>query len=1027
MRPFLSLRTLFRTPLKTFLIFILIAAASFAVVSRVTDLAITSREVSRVSSFYRGICALDTGIPASTADIVRTSMLSLPNDVPPALTKDEIDAFSSLKQVTSVDTRYMTAGIIDFNLGDEVNRSAGVSSNIANIGDSAQNFAYSYTSRFIIEATYQNSAADGGILTLCFEDCKILAGDPSILLSSYLNVQVFTLDGLSRSISRAGSGFVEREYYYIKNNPYGQSFVNTLIKGNRYLLIGRWEPHNPINTEFLGDQDTLNFCPSVINLTGKPENYLETEEFAPVRELIDITNSDKNTVDMVYTSDMRSIPRFSEQKSVIKQGRALTADDTNACIVSGTFLRMNHLKLGDTINVGLCSKLFEQNCALGAIAYTPDRYSTPVKNVNLTIVGTYEDTDTVEDQLGTAFWSYSVRTIFVPLSLLPVEVPKDHVFKPGEYSFIIGDPRNIDGFLKDAKPLADKFGVKLRFDDGGWLEVSNNISTGRITSTITASLFLTAAAVALLLAIYVFIWRNKKVYVIMRALGTPRGKIQSSLVLPLAFLTILAVPLGGLIGLNFTSKSVVPVLKAYTEIVPNYTPDASIPISIAFACFIGIIMVLIALTFLFLRKLAKTSPLDLMQGDRVNIKVKKISETKSGVVTPVSQFTPVSVPNTLTPKHGKYSALNHIISYIFRHIRRTKWKSVMLILLAVLMCGAMGTLTIVQTSYSKMDIKGYLAYGESDALADAAISPLLKDVYYWGKMDGALCGTQSTAVYVTNNVDRCLNDLGAKNYNISYIDGFQGLSVERSEFIISKELAQALGISLGGETYLVNEINKNKNMNDSAYSDIYKMNFKVAGIIDSPDLGLAVFAPAHGGLEKVFLGKYTIKNCEFTIADNTKIKEAQDFVSTLETRSRRIAYYAKSSLDKAELDNITKTMKLLKALFPVSVVVAVIIGLFASGLSIMQSSKEVAVLRVLGTTKKRTRCMLIFEEIILCMLGIAVAMVGLVMYNIDLFSQSAETIIFCIILYFLGCLCAIIFIAYFVTKNKVLEILQVKE
>ena len=130
MRPLLSIKTLFRTPLKTFLIFILIAAASFAVFSRVTDLAITSREVSRVSSFYRGICALDTGVPTNTSDLVRSSMLSLPNDVPPALTKEEINAFSSLKQVTSVDTRYMTAGIIDFNLSDEVNYSGGVSSKI---------------------------------------------------------------------------------------------------------------------------------------------------------------------------------------------------------------------------------------------------------------------------------------------------------------------------------------------------------------------------------------------------------------------------------------------------------------------------------------------------------------------------------------------------------------------------------------------------------------------------------------------------------------------------------------------------------------------------------------------------------------------------------------------------------------------------------------------------------------------------------------------------------------------------------
>lgn len=46
-----ALKTLLRSPLKSLLTFLLIAAASFALFSRVTDYAITTREAGKAESF----------------------------------------------------------------------------------------------------------------------------------------------------------------------------------------------------------------------------------------------------------------------------------------------------------------------------------------------------------------------------------------------------------------------------------------------------------------------------------------------------------------------------------------------------------------------------------------------------------------------------------------------------------------------------------------------------------------------------------------------------------------------------------------------------------------------------------------------------------------------------------------------------------------------------------------------------------------------------------------------------------------
>ena len=64
MRNSLALKTLLRSPVKTLLTFLLIAAASFALFSRITDYAVTSREAANAESFYHGVAALDNTVPA---------------------------------------------------------------------------------------------------------------------------------------------------------------------------------------------------------------------------------------------------------------------------------------------------------------------------------------------------------------------------------------------------------------------------------------------------------------------------------------------------------------------------------------------------------------------------------------------------------------------------------------------------------------------------------------------------------------------------------------------------------------------------------------------------------------------------------------------------------------------------------------------------------------------------------------------------------------------------------------------------
>ncbi len=63
MRKTIALKSLLRAPVKTLLTFLLIAAASFALFSRITDCAVTMREMAAARDVYHGAAALDNTVP----------------------------------------------------------------------------------------------------------------------------------------------------------------------------------------------------------------------------------------------------------------------------------------------------------------------------------------------------------------------------------------------------------------------------------------------------------------------------------------------------------------------------------------------------------------------------------------------------------------------------------------------------------------------------------------------------------------------------------------------------------------------------------------------------------------------------------------------------------------------------------------------------------------------------------------------------------------------------------------------------
>ena len=205
--------------------------------------------------------------------------------------------------------------------------------------------------------------------------------------------------------------------------------------------------------------------------------------------------------------------------------------------------------------------------------------------------------------------------------------------------------------------------------------------------------------------------------------------------------------------------------------------------------------------------------------------------------------------------------------------------------------------------------------------------------------------------------------------------------------------------------------------------------YKVVGIVDSGDetLDHGIFAGIRGDVVGLYGMDFSVDYCEFTLADNDRVGELETFME--DKMNSKIAYapYAWYTIESGGLENITRIQEILETVFPIAVAAAVLVGVFAPLLVILQSAQEAAFLRILGATKKRVFCMLMFEQVFLSIAGIFLVSGGIALFNPGLFAKSLQTLAACFGLYLLGGICGAAAASVQVTRGRLLELLQVKE
>ncbi len=1021
MRKSIALKTLLRAPVKTILTFLLIGAATFALFSRITDYAITTRESAKAESFYHGAAGLDNSTP---------SIGEYTPDPRPWPTDAQIKEFSSLPGVTLADTRYTTDGLVN---------------NYKRVIEQESSFE---ENEFILEGTYDGyEEYDSGYLYISFHDVTVHGGEIDYNPDRPLKINAQNPD-------TAYKHMYSREFFY------------DMKKGSRYLILGTYSEKSGSALElgnlwymqtnrewYMGENEEF-----IIEIDGLDEDYLETEEFAWFKGRIAAINQSTSVYDIIYTSDMRAIPYVNERKMVVSKGRPLTEGDTDVCVVSNYFLETYGLSIGDKLHIEFGDKLLTGQGEFGSRYRDAEYLSNFVASADLEIIGAYDFTNEWIERLQESFWSYGPATIFVPSSLLPVEIPKNHEIFMGDFSVFIENPDDIETFRNAAEPMSAELGLGLRFSDGGWYGMKDNIETGSLASLLATILYVFGSALALLLAVYLYIGRNKQSYAIMRTLGVTGKKAGFWITLPLCVLSVFAILIGGITGLLYASYTAAKALASMSDSsAPDgyvYVLSSAIPVGVVAFCLILELLFILFVLLLFLQKMKKISPLELLQENEMAAKKTGILRNRfvsAKHKTEITDTSPipegldiVKLSTILNPKeafdapNGKYSAPRQVCAYILRHMQRGLGKTVVSLVLTIVLAGGIGTFALArlayQEAYRELDVKGRTMKFVSSYIIDYSDSDLMKDLYYYNlysvRVNGV--GVLSPMTF-TNDLDRYLTD----DYTITYGEGYDSSVFDGTGpvCLIGKTLAENLGVDPGDSITL---------MSESLYSfmpQVYDEDelefaieragkpYQVAGILESEnaDVNNGIFSVVNEAAENLYSQPFPVDYCEFTVADNEKILELNNLLE--EQKSKGIQYSPTASfhIDSDLFKNTKRILNLLESLFPIAVAAAILIGVFGPGLVIIQSAQEAAFLRILGVTKRRARSIMLFEQIGLCIAGIMLVAGILALCSPGLFIRSIETLSFCWILYFLGCVCGALTASIQVTRYKILELLQVKE
>lgn len=1017
MRRSVYLRSTLRQPVKTIFLLLLVGVISFTFLVRGLECALVYRETDRLGSYYRSIASL---VPLE-GDPDRT---------------DVTDYLETLPEVKLVNRTRRTSGIQPPGHYNADLDGSAFPSDVAppeTVAVSPTNVVFYgilQKSSMVVHGYSINDDWDGRILA--FEVDKVVLGYPEYV-SPGKQVWLMGYDGTPDFFDELepGKRYLVRGYYDT-NVDYNFCFTYKDNSHYRFMLV-------PVRPE-----------EQIYVVEAEEDVDLTAPEYAKLAEDIRLADENLRGLYICAVADASSRPdtQESSRTEYLVEGRWPDAEDNaqgrRVCSIDQGLAQCRGLKLGDTLEV----ELLNVHSDLGYSGYDLDaiqnHFTVPRQKERYEIVGIHRRYPTWD---GYYFSMYS-NFVYVPLSTFPQDFALTYSTDNTADSFELDSPDGKDGFLARHKDALAQMGFQASFLENGWDNFTAAAEPMQRSALYNAVLFGIILLMALCLAVFAYFRFRRKEAVISRALGDGAAKCVWGISAPMLLLGLVGIGSGGALAWRYVSghmETLLSGLEGYEE------GAATLPLWMVFAFCGGVLLLLMVVTLLFAIFLMKKPVLALLQGGGPQAKAQKTAPTapipafSGGSRGPAVEFAPSLAAPTPGARGWRYT-----LRFVRRHILRAPLKSLLALLLAGVFLVGLAAIQVtlrrdkaeLDTLYQTIEVDveitkarpgdftrlGYIGKTAVRALLE---SEYVKDHYLEAVMEVSLSKEDATGV-VGDMADK-ITIYGLEDFD-TFAREHGGGSIEyaahRGNYIFSApegtltSSVVVLPRSLADHhaTYL-RLTNKQCTLGG----------YRVAGYFDGLDQNSALMP-----LSKVtaYSGMYPYVKARFTL-DPARNRELDDFLAlvdqTLTLRTAGAVELTAVVWDqelKQVIEPLEQSIAFMEILYPITVALSLIVSAGAALLLVILSSRESAILRVLGTEKRRVMAALCLQTVIPCVIGLLAGFAVTQLYIGTALGSAKELLLPTLAQaggYLLAALAAATVTAAALSKRNPLTALQAKE
>ena len=393
-------------------------------------------------------------------------------------------------------------------------------------------------------------------------------------------------------------------------------------------------------------------------------------------------------------------------------------------------------------------------------------------------------------------------------------------------------------------------------------------------------------------------------------------------------------------------------------------------------------------------------------------------------------------------KRTVYPSTSRIIRpflrYIARHSRRAWSKTILSLLLAALLVGAVGQLAQLRSRYAdllssvEVDVRFYngLSYSKAKALEK---SGYVRDPVYLKSYEAASGFYMITLVF-TNRMDSIYTE------NVTWLEGWDeesAMSANGLYCILPAPFMEEERLELGDE-FRINERDvmahllepgqhAPKDQTESlVLRDAKRPKYKIIGRIETEDSQWLAVAPASSFqyfasylASELYFDSATYKLCSYYDADEFR-NYAKELLLTAKNPPEL-------RMDTSAADRLYRNYRLIETLYPVSVIAALILGTLLPVLMVLQSKQEAAILRALGWPKTEVLVRYALEQGGLCFFGIVIALLVLLIINGVSSTFSHSALLLYVLAHFAVCVLGVSAVTVIILAKSPMALLQAKE